>query len=602
MKNLLRSLIFYFAAISLASAQIEVTFKVDITEYLLEYELSNDGIKFMSNNEQLGGYQVNCSNINMLCDMENIPNTNVWKITFLFPDSSIGQALHYLFANGNMPFNEGFQGSIIVEQGCGIIGSSGNILERIFIIPNNNYEVCYFWDTCIPCTSLNDYNRIQGNVFLDLNSNQIKDEEEPNVDNSMVKVYENGNLINTIITGLQGNYMIPASQGEKTVTVEMTEQYTSLSSSQNINFPSAYGDIEIVNFPLELSSSYQDLEIIALLNWMVAGYEETATIKVKNNGNIANNLTLSIQIPENFTVNNTTSSATINGNDLTWNISQIEELASQSFNINYTIAPPPTYMPGDFVEWSGNVTVVDNETNILNNVFNYSLPILSSYDPNDKTMMRGQSLTPAQANNGNPFIYRIRFQNNGNFPAQFIHVRDTLELGLDANTIRTLDASHDCSLNITEGRYLDWFFPNIQLPDSLSDPEGSQGYILFSVMPVLPLNLGDSIHNTAHIYFDFNPAVVTNKEVTKIELPSQIKNHDKWELQAFYNVMSDKISIKGLTSEVSEVRLISVSGQLIHFWNKDFDNMKVNQINSGIYIVHIMSKGESKAVRLMINR
>jgi len=605
MRSLYFTIIMAFSIADIKS-QINVTFSVDMTNYLqMGDSVLSGGIRIMGNFQALGAQILNWNVNNQEGVMENIPFSNIWQTTIEFPSNSAGQELGFLFHNGeSWGMSEGTIGvSLIVDGVCGIVDPNlPDFVVRKVLIPNQDTAYCYFWDSCQPCFSLDDNNRIEGHVFLDLNGNQTKDDSEPNISNVFVKVFENGNLVNTSITGMQGNYIIPATQGDKLVTVELTEQYTSVSSSQNINFPSSNGDIEIVNFPLELSSTYHDLEIIASLDLMIAGFDGVAQIKVKNNGNIANNLTVTIQIPDHFTINNTAPSATITGNTLTWNINQINALTTQNFSILYNISPPPLYMPGDFVEWLGNVSTVENESITLNNSFRYSLPIFTSYDPNDKTMMRGQSLTPAQANNGNPFIYRIRFQNNGNFPAQFIHVRDTLELGLDANTIRTLDASHDCSLNIIEGRYLDWFFPNIQLPDSLSDPEGSQGYILFSVMPVLPLNLGDSIHNTAHIYFDFNPAVVTNKEVTKIELPSQIKNLDKWELQAFYNVMSDKISIKGLTSEVSEVRLISVSGQLIHFWNRDFDNMKVNQINSGIYIVQIISKGESKAVRLMINR
>jgi hypothetical protein len=60
---------------------------------------------------------------------------------------------------------------------------------------------------------------------------------------------------------------------------------------------------------------------------------------------------------------------------------------------------------------------------------------------------------------------------------------------------------------------LDFKFPNIMLPDSASNPAGSQGFVQYRIKPKANLPLGTQIENTAHIYFDFNPAVVTNTTV-----------------------------------------------------------------------------------------
>ena len=63
------------------------------------------------------------------------------------------------------------------------------------------------------------------------------------------------------------------------------------------------------------------------------------------------------------------------------------------------------------------------------------------------------------------------------------------------------------------GNILTVRFPNIMLPDSASNPAGSQGYIQYRIKPLANLPVGTQIENTAHIYFDFNPAIVTNTTV-----------------------------------------------------------------------------------------
>ena len=110
------------------------------------------------------------------------------------------------------------------------------------------------------------------------------------------------------------------------------------------------------------------------------------------------------------------------------------------------------------------------------------------------------------------FIYTIRFQNTGNASAFEIEIRDTLSEFLDANSVEYIRGSHDEHLTFTrvENNILIFKFENINLPDSTSNFEESQGFVVFSVSPLDDLNEGTIIENTAHIYFDNNPSIVTN--------------------------------------------------------------------------------------------
>ena len=76
-------------------------------------------------------------------------------------------------------------------------------------------------------------------------------------------------------------------------------------------------------------------------------------------------------------------------------------------------------------------------------------------------------------------------------------------------------ASH--SYHLTKvGNKIMWEFTNILLPDSNVNEQASHGFVAYRVKPKNTLVIGDSIQNSASIYFDFNLPIKTNNEVTRV--------------------------------------------------------------------------------------
>jgi len=142
----------------------------------------------------------------------------------------------------------------------------------------------------------------------------------------------------------------------------------------------------------------------------------------------------------------------------------------------------------------------------------YEEPVLCAYDPNDKLV------SPDRAGDENytlfdeSLIYTVRFQNTGNDTAFTVVIRDTLDSFLDASTFSVLASSHRSVLRteLKENKYLTFTFEDILLPDSTINFNGSQGYITYTIQPKEGLDENTIIENTASIFFDFNPPVVTN--------------------------------------------------------------------------------------------
>ena len=78
-------------------------------------------------------------------------------------------------------------------------------------------------------------------------------------------------------------------------------------------------------------------------------------------------------------------------------------------------------------------------------------------------------------------------------------------------------------------RYLSFSFNNIFLPDSSSNFEGSQAYVSFLIRAIDGLEEFTNIENTAGIYFDFNPPIVTNT-VNNVMLSSFDLDNDGHEI------------------------------------------------------------------------
>ncbi len=135
---------------------------------------------------------------------------------------------------------------------------------------------------------------------------------------------------------------------------------------------------------------------------------------------------------------------------------------------------------------------------------------VSSYDPNDKQALPlGYGAQQFIARNTD-MDYTIRFQNTGTDTAYTVVLLDTLSPALAALKIRPGASSHPYRFELLDGHIAKFVFENILLPDSSTNLAGSEGFVQFRV-PQMPDNPdGTRIENTAAIYFDLNPPVITN--------------------------------------------------------------------------------------------
>lgn len=148
-KIYIMTLALFVAAV--VSAQVTVTYKVDITNYLTGdgVELSENGMRIGGDFTTQGASIADWSPSDASCAMTD-EGDNVWSISVEYPAESIGNTQSFKFVNGDWGTNEGGETSGIVTGGCGVDDGSGNI-NRQLEIPSNNISLTYCYDSCKTC-------------------------------------------------------------------------------------------------------------------------------------------------------------------------------------------------------------------------------------------------------------------------------------------------------------------------------------------------------------------------------------------------------------------------------------------------------------------
>jgi uncharacterized repeat protein (TIGR01451 family) len=142
--------------------------------------------------------------------------------------------------------------------------------------------------------------------------------------------------------------------------------------------------------------------------------------------------------------------------------------------------------------------------------------IVGAYDPNDKAGSPIGYKTQRYIGQNQDIEYLVRFQNTGTDTAFTVVIRDTISEKLDISSIEFGASSHAYEAEIYGKGILKFTFNNIQLVDSFKNEPKSHGFVQYRIKQQKDLAVGSQIFNTAHIYFDYNEPVITNRTLHTI--------------------------------------------------------------------------------------
>lgn len=434
---------------------------------------------------------------------------------------------------------------------------------------------------------------IQGTTRLDSNNNGCESSDAifPNLNFSI----SNGTASGTLISNTSGAYSIPVQEGTQTITpvFENPTYFTISPTSATVTFPAAASPFT-QNFCVTPNGVHNDVEVSILpTNVARPGFDAKYSIIYKNKGNQVSDGSLGFSFDDAkmdlvsaTPVNN--SSAT---NSLSWNYTGLNPFETRTIDLVFNINSPmeiPAVNDDDVLNYTATIVGATDEMP-SDNTMTLNQTVVNSFDPNDKTCLEGNSITPTMV--GNYVHYVIRFENTGTFAAENIVVTDMIDLSkFDIATLIPQSGSHSfvTKINNTTGK-VEFVFENINLPfdDAIND-----GYVAFKIKTKATLVLGTTFNNTANIYFDYNFPIITNTTSTTVALLGT-QDFDFGTYFTLYPIPANEIL--NINSKrpigVKSVAIYNVLGQLVLAYTngETIASLDVSQLKTGNYFIKIIT-------------
>ncbi|MBK9629205.1 MAG: T9SS type A sorting domain-containing protein [Flavobacteriales bacterium] len=190
-----------------------------------------------------------------------------------------------------------------------------------------------------------------------------------------------------------------------------------------------------------------------------------------------------------------------------------------------------------------------------------------SYDPNAKEVVTSSDFSDELylIDEDEWVDYTIQFQNTGNDTAFFVVITDTLPSTLDPLTFRLGARSHPCIVDMMgQGRVA------LRIPQHPVAGQQCQRTTqpwfreVPPYRPRLPILPGTTIENIANIFFDYNPAIITEPSMLVAEFSTSVlPNSYVTGLEVFPNPTNGSFTVRSSHSSIRSVQLLSADGRLI---------------------------------------
>ena len=470
---------------------------------------------------------------------------------------------------------------------------------------------------CSEIDVTNCSNVVSGRVFYDENQNGVFDDSELAMENFDINVTH---FNTSFLTNELGQYFFPfyKSDGEYTITLNdySTFELTTGNESYTVTAENFVGETNF-DFGLIHDGNYHD--IISNISSFAPRCNEAVEFKLKltNLGSYIENGEVIIRYDgyNTFTgkANPTPTKIDTSKHLLYYDFQDFKPFEIKEYN--FTLQMPGVEAIDKYISNSGIIyNYVDGDTSLISHC-NLREQIQCSFDPNDKTAYPQGVQDENYTLKGDTLRYRIRFQNTGNAEAYDITVRDTLSEYLDLSTFKVLASSHPVQTSISRSttREIAFVFEDIHLPDSTSNPEGSQGYVMYEILPKKNLPENTVIENTAFIYFDYNPAIVTNTAFNTMvtTIPAE-ENPDDGNPDDGNpsNPVVQKVTISpnptdsyfklSLDSEASlQIVLTDITGKIVKKMKYQKDkSYSVAEVLSGLYFVNVVDLSSDTVISI----
>ncbi len=347
--------------------------------------------------------------------------------------------------------------------------------------------------------------KLTGKIYFDKNKNNQKDPDENYVANHKVKVLSTDQIA---FTDSQGEYVLPLDYGTYQIRY-LAEGYWSAvkDSTYIVNLNDSITALPEIGV---YAPDTIDLKRNISLGQNRCGFDVPMYYTYRNAGTVEIQGSIALKLDNEIKIQSSLPMYdSIQNNIAYYSINSLPAGVEKQITLNLKM--PDFNRMGDKLSYTTQFFTKDN-------TFNDTLirELRCAYDPNEKEVFTTSFTEKKYTDKKEVFSYTIRFQNVGNDTAINILVQDTLNNQFDLTSFNVVASSHIVNTTIDTNRVANFLFKNIQLPDSTTNEIKSHGFVTFTINRDNKIKELQPITNTANIYFDYNPAVITNTTYTNL--------------------------------------------------------------------------------------
>lgn len=452
----------------------------------------------------------------------------------------------------------------------------------------------------------NDTTRFLLKAFVDANENGLWDtNESPFTFGAFaMDINDSGNASQFVSNS--GQVSIP--QPDQSATYDFSfsifgeyAAYYSVTQSPQLDVAApAFNTTQEIFFPIYIEQPY--LEVATVI---VATASPRPGLPWINYVGISNNGTGTASGNLNFTkdpvlgaVNIITPGPIASTNGFNYDFTDLAPGTSQWFSVSADVPTIPTVSLNQPLTNTATVAV-SGDINPGNNTFSVTREVKSSYDPNDIMEAHGPQILVSEFTDSDYLYYTVRFQNTGNAEALDVRIESVLDSQLDFSSIRMVAASHNYVLQ-QSGNELTWLFEDINLTWQAQSEELSQGFLVFKIKVIPGFAAGDTIAALADIYFDTNPAIITETFTTTFVNQLSVGDVNANDFVMFPNPAKGQFTVSG--NGLEKVTVLDLLGKtmLVTLATKSDTSIEIDQLQSGMYLVELQAADGSRSVRKLI--
>jgi len=471
------------------------------------------------------------------------------------------------------------------------IGATPDVYNLIVTISNKSY----YLQNALTITAAPSL--LSGICYYDSNNNGAYDSGEPPIANARLSLspessYSFSNYAGDFVFGSEiGSHVLsysPTPLGNLTLTTAPSYTFTNTGNQTGFDFG--------------FRSSLPDYTCTVSFNpgTLRCLQNVTSTLVYTNTSNAICQGQVYLIHSSNTTFNSSNPMASsINGDTIFWDFSGLQPMATSAISVSLT-----NPAAGNSVSFKGGIRVNDQfGTQQFEDTTFYSRTVLCSFDPNDKAAFpEGENDIMHYTLNYEPLEYLIRFQNTGNDTAFTVYLRDTIDAAFDLNTLEVLASSHSVQTEVDSNRAIVFMFENILLADSIVDEPNSHGFVRYRISPLAGIPDPTVVENTAYIYFDLNPAVVTNTTWNTLVqmLPVGISDPIQVDEGVFFypNPMDEigYLSYRNPLDETIRLELYDLKGQRVLTQDSKGSLFQIDRkgFSSGLYLFRLINTNSGK--------